>query len=941
MLIKVAYVAYVKDHKDSKGDAAPWTIRDHKDDHIISSHATEEAAKAHLQQMHAHSSSAKRAGVHEDAVAVADKAVQMALQVCDHAGAIHSEFSDWAKRWLAGSHDEKDANWASAEMYDFIGTIGSLRGTMAFSHGEVYDPRTVEDKTDPSQNKIWNAAHCAWYAAQCARAAAMLLGWEEKKNKAKEEKDRSAWEKAKSEMAKLERLVFVGYKNTEVYCYQAIKGLPGGARGLSIFYGKEQAAYKVAGAWMVIDPECPGARRLSMASVYDQHIDGCPRCQAYNRQFVTAALKKGYGVHPADCTCGWCEHKGNIAKDEKEEEKKEAAAKRADTADNPASEEGGEGTIHPKTDAEKPKTAGLSHGEFYAPDVHEVVGEWLGLGRKHALRKTSDIQMTCPWCKAGGRQPGIAHKQHPEDEFHCPQCGWSSGSKAASQEGPIRKTAAAEQAGYHDVTKAEDSLRALEGFFSGYSETDPKDDIKHAFDALEGSESPALEDIRTELERAYNMDDFSEAADAVDRIQLELETFVETGGHGNLPQEEVAEEIAAPLPGSMGVAASERSREAARRKEAWLRRNRQSSVREFGDIFAEAMARFRTAAPVQPEVAQAKAESEAPPAKVPETTDPCALADQKGGEDAGGVPRLATEHGDINISISLDGGTSKVKSKLPPGDGPKEKKDDKKEKKDKKADDRRIGCGCSLCKTAHPACTGYRHEAGPCNCEKVRAAQPAPKKAEGIQRDLSGAKEKLEHGAKECLSNSPESVQTKDPIELAKQADQSVSPDIEEAKRGVGGKSKAELAGSPEATQTTDPLDLGKQADEKKEVYDPCAKCGHGYWKHEGPAGCQYPGCGCIYHQSKKKNETEDKGKQACAPAGDDLDEAVDMEIGLGDLANLGANLPPVAWGEKETPQVGEGGLNSEPKEKKAAAFRATGDATEGLLGLDPGGDRR
>ncbi len=499
----------------------------------------------------------------------------------------------------------------------------------------------------------------------------------------------------------------------------------------------------------------------------------------------------------------------------------------------------------------------------------------------------------------------------------------------------MRKTASSRTAGYHDVTKAEDALKALEGFFSGYSETDPKDDIKHAFDALEGSESPALEDIRTDLERAYNMDDFSEAADAVDRVQLELETFVETGGHGSLPQEEVAEEIAAPPAGSMGVAASERSREAARRKEAWLRRNRQSSVREFGDIFAEAMARFRTAAPVQPEVAQAKAESEAPPAKVPETTDPCALADQKGGEDAGGVPRLATEHGDINISISLDGGTSKVKSKLPLGDGPKEKKDDKKEKKDKKADDRRIGCGCSLCKTAHPACTGYRHEAGPCNCEKVRAAQPAPKKAEGIQKDLSGAREKLEHGAKECLSNSPESVQTKDPIELAKQAvitnpidrkcpkcggkllvagkgsrrnqfccgscgknflvtkkgDQSVAPDVEEARRGVEGKSKAELAGTPEATQTTDPLDLGKQA---------------------------------------------------CAPVGDDLDEAVDMEIGLGDLADLGANLPPVAWGEKETPQVGEGGLNSEPKEKKAASLiRAAGDAAEGLLGLDPGGDRR
>ncbi len=957
-LSKVAYVSFCKGHKDSRGELAEWCIKSHGTGKILSSHKSEEAARKHLQDMHAHS------------------------------GSVHKEAR---QEWCWNCHRS-------------VTPVGSTVGNF-------------------------------WSCPQCGK--------------------------------KLENSRF-----------------------------PREGSGKVAGTWAAIDPECPEARKLSVASVYDQHIDGCPRCRAYNRQFVAAALKMGYGVHPADCTCGWCEHKGDIAEDGKGEKKDasaktakwvlriadesgrgyslleefatedearkylydrclpalvdkfgedneeirrmveeedrdgiiemyfegepesytldyvpdqgrgpghRASGKTADTADNPASEKGGEGAIHPKTDAEKPKTAGpswvfnyrhspetgsmvckhcnkefldpkfhspdmyasyyderllrhlmeahpetvpqargksaprtagLSHGEFYAPDVHEVVGEWLGLGRKHALRKTSDIQMTCPWCKAAGRQPGIAHKQHPEDKFHCPQCGWSSGKQASAEEG-MRKTASSRTAGYHDVTKAEDALKALEGFFSGYSETDPKDDIKHAFDALEGSESPALEDIRTDLERAYNMDDFSEAADAVDRVQLELETVVETGGHGSLPQEEVAEEIAAPPAGSMGVAASERSREAARRKEAWLRRNRQSSVREFGDIFAEAMARFRTAAPVQPEVAQAKAESEAPPAKVPETTDPCALADQKGGEDAGGVPRLATEHGDINISISLDGGTSKVKSKLPLGDGPKEKKDDKKEKKDKKADDRRIGCGCSLCKTAHPACTGYRHEAGPCNCEKVRAAQPAPKKAEGIQKDLSGAREKLEHGAKECLSNSPESVQTKDPIELAKQAvitnpidrkcpkcggkllvagkgsrrnqfccgscgknflvtkkgDQSVAPDVEEARRGVEGKSKAELAGTPEATQTTDPLDLGKQA---------------------------------------------------CAPVGDDLDEAVDMEIGLGDLADLGANLPPVAWGEKETPQVGEGGLNSEPKEKKAASLiRAAGDAAEGLLGLDPGGDRR
>jgi len=679
-----------------------------------------------------------------------------------------------------------------------------------------------------------------------------------------------------------------------------------------------------------------------------------------------------------------------------------------------------------------PKTAGLTHGQYYAPEIHEVVGEWLGLGRKQALRKTSDIQMTCPWCKAAGRQPGIAHKQHPDEEFRC-TCGWSSGKTAA--EDPKAKTASAKTSDFHDVTKAEDALRALEGFFSGYSDTDPKDDIKQAFHALEGSASSALEDIRTDLERAFGMDDFSEAADIVGRVQLELDTFVETGGHGNLPQDEVAAEIAAPPEGSMGVAASGRSRQEARKKEARLRRNRQGNVREFGDLFSEAMVRLRTsgetdepskrwvtwdvflngkkidsvtyrpehdaeyvrkglinhdgydpgiqvqqrktadgydggkkAAPVQPEMAQAKAESEPPPAKVPETTDPAALEKQKGSEDAGGVPRLA---GDINISVSTDDGKSKVKSKLPLGD---------KDEKGKKADLRKVGCGCSRCKTPHAECSGFRHEAGPCACESVKTA-------EGIQQDLSSAREKLDHGAKSNLSNNPESVQTKDPTELARQAghmvspigrkcpkcgggliakkkggkgdqfdcrncgksfqvsrpekskrksmwdkkgDQSVAPEVAQAKAGIEGQSKAELADSPEATQTTDPLDLSKQAAlenirqktnmvqeinnlerELRQLFGPM-------WQEvNDPRVRRWKELWEQFNAVPWSQQVDTK--QGCAPVGDDLDEAVDMEVGLGDLANLGANLPPVTWGEKEVPQAGEGGLNNEPKPKKAA----------------------
>ena len=39
------YIVYVKGHKNSKGETAPWVIKSHKDNHIISSHTSEKAAK--------------------------------------------------------------------------------------------------------------------------------------------------------------------------------------------------------------------------------------------------------------------------------------------------------------------------------------------------------------------------------------------------------------------------------------------------------------------------------------------------------------------------------------------------------------------------------------------------------------------------------------------------------------------------------------------------------------------------------------------------------------------------------------------------------------------------------------------------------------------------------------------------------------------------------
>lgn len=51
-LEKVSYVQYVAGHKNSKGELAPWVIKDHDDGHIISSHTTKDKAESHLRDMH-------------------------------------------------------------------------------------------------------------------------------------------------------------------------------------------------------------------------------------------------------------------------------------------------------------------------------------------------------------------------------------------------------------------------------------------------------------------------------------------------------------------------------------------------------------------------------------------------------------------------------------------------------------------------------------------------------------------------------------------------------------------------------------------------------------------------------------------------------------------------------------------------------------------------
>lgn len=53
---KVSYVQFRDNHKNSKGERAPWVILSHKNNKVLSSHKTKEEAVSHLQDMHVHAS---------------------------------------------------------------------------------------------------------------------------------------------------------------------------------------------------------------------------------------------------------------------------------------------------------------------------------------------------------------------------------------------------------------------------------------------------------------------------------------------------------------------------------------------------------------------------------------------------------------------------------------------------------------------------------------------------------------------------------------------------------------------------------------------------------------------------------------------------------------------------------------------------------------------
>jgi hypothetical protein len=60
--LKTAYVSHCPGHTNSKGEAAPWCIKDHTDDHIINSFKSKGLAESGLKNMESHKGSKKSAG---------------------------------------------------------------------------------------------------------------------------------------------------------------------------------------------------------------------------------------------------------------------------------------------------------------------------------------------------------------------------------------------------------------------------------------------------------------------------------------------------------------------------------------------------------------------------------------------------------------------------------------------------------------------------------------------------------------------------------------------------------------------------------------------------------------------------------------------------------------------------------------------------------------
>ena len=965
---KVSYVVHCPGHKNSKGESAEWCIKSHETGKILSSHGSEEAAKSHLQDMHAHSGATKTA--------------EWVLTIKDQSGRGYGFV-------------EKFQTEDAARQFLYKRALTSLLDSFGIQSGTEVVEQMVENNDVPAilnefgeenpefkelvEQEDWDGIIEAYYQGEPETYTLQEDFRTPRKPKAPKPQVPGV------QPPKL------SYKVHDADCtcgFCEKKGDIAG-KGKKDDKDKKEASVKVAGLEDTIKAGDRVTINVQMGAPYrDGHTE--------YREMTGRAVMRG----PAGWVLNMGGKHGTPATANDENIVKVRRRKTADTADNPANEKGGKDIIHPKTDAEKPNTRGetpemapegktgsgpnagavgtsntqvnrirqalnalgmdlqkaqmsrasveeltrindqytdllerlaaiekklppapafaaapqsVTAGAYWSPELgarppmsmnemfsttnrlsaKEQGGVDFSNGhRNHANLKTADAQMHCPQCQ------GTAHKASPsEAQYSCPSCGWKSAQplhtmsegdrtqelKTQQERQGFRphrgsKTAADEH------WKAQQALQAVSDFFDTNTEEElPKNEILYAIQVLEGVRDPSLESAKLDLERASGMEEFGSAIEWVENAEKKLKRYL-GAVEGEAPMNNadvVADAIAEPLDRGE-IVSSLKSRKASKLHEADLRKKRSSVAQEFGDIFADILPHYSKQAAGQLWKAWVDTRNfsfegygttrEEAVVSLQKAFIIHAKQYQAPSNWWKGSVESDIQTREIGLGVGYRDGEPLQLPKA--GSYNIKKKSDQSVEPDV-AEAKAAISGKSKKELANtPEATNTTDAA---DLEKQKSSPDAggvprlsSKKKKGdhdVQPDISAAREKLDHGAKSQLADNPDAVKTEDASKFAgKRADQSVEPDVAQAKAAIEGQSKAELADNPDAVKTTDIRELEKQA---------------------------------------------------CAALGDEQDEAIDIGALIGELADLGANLPNISGGEADAPQVGEGGLNNLPAKKE------------------------
>ena len=386
MLIKIAYVAHVPGHRDSKGSAAPWVVKDHKDDHIISSHATEAEAKAHLQQMHAHSGAADKTarGAHDSGCECG---------FCKNKGILPGEKKE----------EEKDGKTKKEAAPEGFRPLGRPQ--------EFPAARGIPEQESPGQahmNEDFNSARLK--AEEAYRDTVFPAEAELNRIRTKAEGD------YKSTMAPYGRHASAkaaGIVNTIGPGDRVTILVPAGM-------GRNGQEWSEATGRAVM--RGPAGWVLNMGGPH-----GSPGIAGEKN---TVRVRKAKTADTADNDANEKGGKGIIHP--------KTDAEKPNTR-------GGEPELAPNKNASAKSSAKayeasrppLSMKKVLALTKDAVQKDPHGISHVVSnIRKTADAQMHCPQCG------GVAHKPRPEDpQYRCPSCGWVSADPKAANEARL-KTAA-------------------------------------------------------------------------------------------------------------------------------------------------------------------------------------------------------------------------------------------------------------------------------------------------------------------------------------------------------------------------------------------------------------------------------------------------------------------------------------------------------------------